>query len=68
MDNDASDLGDLCRELLSPGAIAAIVAALQTMTTTDDAVNGELQWVSHTLTTTLGGADGFNRIMDEIGV
>jgi hypothetical protein len=59
---------DAIRDNLSPQAVATIIAYLQPVSVDDARVQREVRWFSDQLTETLGGADHFNRLMEEVGL
>lgn len=66
--NDVAELFAHLREQLSPEAVAAIAASLQTCCAEDPEVCREVAWFQNGLVDLLGGAEQFNRMMEEIGL
>jgi len=61
-------LRDVLSDALSPQAVAAIVAYLQSAKTKDKAVNRELRWFAERLTELVGGPEMQGRLAEEVGL
>ena len=61
-------LADAIKDTLSPEAVAAVVAALGTVTTNTRDTNRELAWFAEQLVTMVGGPEECNGLIDGIGL
>lgn len=61
-------LADAIRENLTPDAVAAIAAWLQSATTRDASVNRQIAWFREQLVVTIGGYDALNQAMEDLGL
>ena len=64
----ADDLIDALRDNLSPEAVAAIGAYLQSPDTNDDDVNRQIRWFAQQLVHAIGGCAMQKQIWQEIGL
>ena len=68
IEHDSQRLQEAIRDTLTPHAVAAIVAYLQPARSGDADVDRELQWFTAQLIELLGGPDGYNRLIEELGL
>jgi len=62
-----TQLQEVIKEVMSPQAVALIVAHLQTVSGDSKAAK-EAYWFSDLLTETVGGPDALNDLFEEVGV
>ena len=62
------ELMEAVRNCLSPHAVAAMAACLQTARTDDEGVNCQLAWFRKELVMALGGPDRQNELAEELGM
>ncbi len=67
-DDDSQRLQEAIRDTLTPHAVAAIAAHLQPARSGDPDVDREVAWFTAQLIELLGGPQGYNGLIEEIGL
>ena len=67
-ENNEADIFEAIREQLSPHAVAAIAAVLQTNRTNNPEVDREVAWFHEQLAELVGGHETLSRLGEELGL